>query len=428
LQGTVIEPPAFVSCRLDGETIDSILETCINKVEESIYDLESPTQLGNQNATPEFTLSMIEKAHTASTEFELALLQYLRPSSEVNQVEAIRSALILSQTLSDVLGNAKGITRLAKKDEDAEDIIRHAKSSAVATQEFFTNVTSARLGGLSAEGSIKAIERSNEAVQASMERLAKSAELLIPKNNQLDPSKMDLGDMVENEMSNAARTIEEATARLQALMAKPKNDGLSAIELQVNASILESAMAMMQAIGHLIKCATISQQEVVAQGRGTSTNAAFYKKNNRWTEGLISAAKAVAVATTLLVETADGVISKTHSMEQLLESQGQLHVQGTRQPRASLQGRDGSLAGFGPGGEGHYGTGDEVSRKRGGLPGYERARIQDQGDGTAGRNSEVGEGADIGSKGIGRDEEGFLPSRRRLSGKKRLGACFLKMY
>ncbi|KAK3837375.1 MAG: I/LWEQ domain-containing protein [Linnemannia gamsii] len=300
------------------QILDSILETCISKVEESIYDLESPTQLGNQNATPEFTLSMIEKAHTASTEFELALLQYLRPSSEVNQVEAIRAALNLSQTLADVLGNAKGITRLAKKDEDAEEIVRHAKSSALATQEFFINVTSARIGGLSPEGSIRTIEKSNEGVQAAMERLAKSAEHLIPKNNQLDPSKLDLGDMVETEMSNAARTIEEATARLQALMSKPKNDGLSAIELQVNASILESAMAMMQAIGHLIKCATISQQEVVAQGRGSSTNAAFYKKNNRWTEGLISAAKAVAVATTLLVETADGVISKTHSMEQLL--------------------------------------------------------------------------------------------------------------
>ncbi|KAF9574003.1 sla2 Src-like adaptor 2 [Mortierella alpina] len=300
------------------QILDSILETCISKVEESIFDLESSTQLGNQNATPEFTLSMIEKAHTASTEFELALLQYLRPSSEVSQVEAIRSALNLSQTIADVLGNAKGITRLAKRDEDAEEIIRHAHSSAVTTQEFFTNVTSGRLGGLSPEGSIKMIEKSNESVQAAMERLAKAAEHLIPKNSQLDPTKLDLGDMVEMEMGNAARTIEEATAKLQALMAKPKNDGLSAVELQVNASILESAMAMMQAIGHLIKCATISQQEIVAQGRGTSTNAAFYKKNNRWTEGLISAAKAVAVATTLLVETADGVISKTHSMEQLL--------------------------------------------------------------------------------------------------------------
>ncbi|KAG0314019.1 sla2 Src-like adaptor 2 [Linnemannia gamsii] len=302
------------------QILDSILETCISKVEESIYDLESPTQLGNQTATPEFTLSMIEKAQTASTEFELSLMQYLRSSasSDVNQVEAIRSALNLSQTLSDVMINAKGITRLAKQDADAEHIINQAKLSATAIQEFFTNVMSSHLGGLSPEGSIRTITRSNEAVQSALEHLANGAENLIPKNNQLDPTRLDLGDMVELEMGNAARKIEEATARLQALMSKPKNDGLSAIELQVNASILESAMAMMQAIGHLIKCATISQQEIVAQGRGSSTNAAFYKKNNRWTEGLISAAKAVAMATTLLVETADGVISKTHSMEQLL--------------------------------------------------------------------------------------------------------------
>ncbi|KAF9364743.1 sla2 Src-like adaptor 2 [Mortierella sp. NVP85] len=301
------------------EILDSILETCINKVDESIYTLESPTQPGNQHATPEFTLSIIEKVQTASTEFELSLIQYLRStaSNDVNQIEAIRSALSFSQTMSEVLENAKGITRLAKRDEDAEEILRQAKNAAQEAQQFFKNVRSDHLGGLSAEGSIRTITRSNENVQSAVERLAKLAENLIPKGSQLD-ARRDLGDMVETEMGNAARAIEEATARLHALMGKPKDSGLSAIELQVNASILESAMAMMEAIGQLIKCATISQQEIVAQGRGTSTNAAFYKKNNRWTEGLISAARAVARATTILVETADGVISKTHSMEQLL--------------------------------------------------------------------------------------------------------------
>ncbi|KAF8898981.1 I/LWEQ domain-containing protein [Infundibulicybe gibba] len=44
----------------------------------------------------------------------------------------------------------------------------------------------------------------------------------------------------------------------------------------------------------------------------------FYKRNNRWTEGLISAAKAVAFATNLLIESADGVLSGTHSLEQLI--------------------------------------------------------------------------------------------------------------
>ena len=45
---------------------------------------------------------------------------------------------------------------------------------------------------------------------------------------------------------------------------------------------------------------------------------AFYKKNNRWTEGLISAAKAVASSTNTLIETADGVLSSRNSPEQLI--------------------------------------------------------------------------------------------------------------
>ena len=48
------------------------------------------------------------------------------------------------------------------------------------------------------------------------------------------------------------------------------------------------------------------------------SRAAFYKKNNRWTEGLISAAKAVATSTNKLIEKADGVISGRNSPEQLI--------------------------------------------------------------------------------------------------------------
>lgn len=48
------------------------------------------------------------------------------------------------------------------------------------------------------------------------------------------------------------------------------------------------------------------------------SRAQFYKKNNRWTEGLISAAKAVANSTNTLIETADGVISGRASPEQLI--------------------------------------------------------------------------------------------------------------
>jgi hypothetical protein len=77
-------------------------------------------------------------------------------------------------------------------------------------------------------------------------------------------------------------------------------------------------MAITNAIARLIKAATDSQQEIVKEGRGSSSSQQFYKRNNRWTEGLISAAKSVAFSTNLLIESADGVLSGTHSLEQLI--------------------------------------------------------------------------------------------------------------
>ena len=88
--------------------------------------------------------------------------------------------------------------------------------------------------------------------------------------------------------------------------------------LTVYSSILEAAIAVTNAIAQLIKAATASQQEIVREGKGTSSRAAFYKKHNRWTEGLVSAAKAVANSTNTLIETADGVISGRNSPEQLI--------------------------------------------------------------------------------------------------------------
>jgi huntingtin-interacting protein 1-related protein len=144
---------------------------------------------------------------------------------------------------------------------------------------------------------------------------------LVPKGkgNSLAKVNGDIGDIVEQEMLGAARAIEAATQRLQELMSRPRDTSrFSAVEVQVHDSILAAALAITNAIGRLIRAATASQQEIVAQGKGSSTTQQFYKKNNRWTEGLISAAKSVAFATTLLIQSADGVLNGTHSLEQLM--------------------------------------------------------------------------------------------------------------
>lgn len=118
-------------------------------------------------------------------------------------------------------------------------------------------------------------------------------------------------------MTNAAKAIDASAERLNKLMKKSR-DGYSTYELKIHGSILQAAIAITTAIARLIKAASVSQQEIVKEGRGSSSWTAFYKKNNRWTEGLISAAKAVATSTNTLIETFDGVISNRNSPEQLI--------------------------------------------------------------------------------------------------------------
>ncbi|CAG8577023.1 10567_t:CDS:10 [Rhizophagus irregularis] len=303
-----------------NEILDSIFQTCIQKIDDSLYELESPMQTGNQNSTPEYTLSMIEKATTECSEFSYALQKFLKNNRTKDHTEVIKSATNFSQAIADVLINSKGITRLADEDDEiSEEIVGAAKMAAHNSQKFFLNVQSFKLDDLPASKRSSVVLQSDMDVQAALQKISKVIEGLL--RHTLDVTKKadgEIGNLVEQEMLNAAQVIKAAAEKIQALMSQPRDAGLTASELNIHDAILESALAVTNAIANLIKCATDSQEEIVAQGRGSSSHAAFYKKNNRWTEGLISAAKAIAVATNLLIETADGVIHKTHNLEQLI--------------------------------------------------------------------------------------------------------------
>lgn len=263
---------------------------------------------------------MIERASITSVEFMSAFSKFMDGSNSGDHTSTITRALSFADTINDVLLHAKGITRLVVEDEDIEEIIKLARQSAEACIQYFSSVMSTYLTMLPRAQRPEVVIQGDMRVQEALMKLSTKTEDLI-FSGATDINKLaegEVGDLVEQEMSNAARAIEEATAKIQALMQRPANPEFSATDIQVNELILKSVLALTNAIANLIKCATASQQEIVAQGRGTSSKAAFYKKHNRWTEGLISAAKAVAVATNLLVEAADGVISKTHSLEQLI--------------------------------------------------------------------------------------------------------------
>ncbi|CAK5280605.1 unnamed protein product [Mycena citricolor] len=302
-----------------NEIIDSILKACMQKVEDAIYELESPSQTGNANATPEYTLSMIEKAVNNATDFATVYHLYLGGEQGGEHVEVIKAANEFAQSLSEVLVNTKGTTRLASDDDAVDRILNVARTAGDVGARLFFNLQSFKLGGLQQSQKREVAMRNGAEARGALTKLSDVVDGLVPKGAKAARANGDIGDMVEQEMSSAARAIELATERLQALMSRPRDASrFSAVDLQVHDSILSAAMAITSAIARLIKAATESQQEIVNEGRGSSSTQQFYKRNNRWTEGLLSAAKSVAFSTNLLIESADGVLSGTHSLEQLI--------------------------------------------------------------------------------------------------------------
>ena len=276
-------------------------------------------QIGNQNSTPEYTLSVIEKSLSNATDFSTVFNLYLEGQPGGDHVDVIKGANEFAQAIADTLRSVKGITRLVE-DEDASDrLVGVAKSAGDVGYRFFLNLQSYKLELIDRNQRTSVAMRNNGEIRSALTKLSESVESIIPKGKSLTKTSGDIGDLVEQEMLGAAQVIEAAMQRLQQLMTRPRDSGRSsAVDLNVHDSILSAALAITTAIGRLIKAATESQQDIVAQGKGASSSQQFYKRNNRWTEGLISAARSVAFATNLLIETADGVLSGTHSLEQLI--------------------------------------------------------------------------------------------------------------
>ncbi|OAD59447.1 Huntingtin-interacting protein 1 [Eufriesea mexicana] len=131
-----------------------------------------------------------------------------------------------------------------------------------------------------------------------------------------------IGNLVETELFSMDKAIEEAANRIQDMLEKSRAAD-SGLKLEVNGKILDSCTELMKCIRNLVKKSRLLQAEIVEQGKGTASETEFYKRNHQWSEGLISAAKAVAMGANLLLEAADKVVSGNGKFEQLVvASQG----------------------------------------------------------------------------------------------------------
>uniref|UniRef100_A0A3P8WTL0 Huntingtin-interacting protein 1-related protein n=1 Tax=Cynoglossus semilaevis TaxID=244447 RepID=A0A3P8WTL0_CYNSE len=127
----------------------------------------------------------------------------------------------------------------------------------------------------------------------------------------------ELGDLVEQEMAATSAAVESAAARIEEMLNKSRAVD-TGIKMEVNERILASCTELMQAIKELILSSKDLQRDIVESGRGAASTKEFYAKNSRWTEGLISASKAVGWGATVMVDAADLVVQGKGKFEELM--------------------------------------------------------------------------------------------------------------
>lgn len=122
---------------------------------------------------------------------------------------------------------------------------------------------------------------------------------------------------VDGEISRMQSSISEAAAAMEKLMMAAKaNETKKRDDIDVDLKILDSCSSLIFAIEALIKAARELQAEITSQAGSAPQE--FYRRNQKWSQGLISAAKDIGSGAKCLVEAADGVVSGTAKFEELI--------------------------------------------------------------------------------------------------------------
>src|ERR1700709_1126752 len=85
-----------------NDIIDSVLQTGVQRVDDAIYELDSTMQAGNQNASPSYVLSQIEKASASAMEFAPSFNNFIADGPNSTPSELIKNISVFSGAIADV--------------------------------------------------------------------------------------------------------------------------------------------------------------------------------------------------------------------------------------------------------------------------------------------------------------------------------------
>ncbi|XP_071428355.1 huntingtin-interacting protein 1-related protein isoform X2 [Pithys albifrons albifrons] len=282
---------------LEKETVREAEEI----LRDAVAKLDDPLHI-RCTSSPDYLLSRAQAALESTDALESGHAQYV--ASMADAAGLVGALALFAHLTADTIVNGSATSHLAPTDH-ADRLTELCRDCGQQSLHY--------LGELKDRQRLGHAELGN--VRRALQGVLHLAQELRPKS--LDIRQEELGDMVEKEMASTSEAIEAAVRRIEEMMSQARNES-SGVKLEVNERILNSCTDLMKAIRLLVTTSTNLQKEIVESGRGAATTQEFYAKNSRWTEGLISASKAVGWGATQLVESADRVVLHTGKYEELI--------------------------------------------------------------------------------------------------------------
>lgn len=283
----------------------ALLQGTITEAESIIQDaaakVDDPLHI-RCTSSPDYLISRAEATLGSIDKVKKGHADYLSNMGDAGGL--LRALTQFSHLAADTIINGSATAHMAPTDH-ADRLTENCRSCASQILDYLKDLKSKT-----------SLQRADPAsVRIIVQKILHLGQELRPKG--MDIRQDELGDLVDKEMAATSAAIEEAVRRIDEMMNQARKD-TSGIKLEVNERILFSCTDLMKAIRMLIIASTDLQKEIVEGGRGAASIKEFYARNSRWTEGLISAAKAVGWGATEMVESADKVVLHTGKYEELI--------------------------------------------------------------------------------------------------------------
>ncbi|XP_048037165.1 LOW QUALITY PROTEIN: huntingtin-interacting protein 1-related protein [Megalobrama amblycephala] len=304
MQAKLSQDSGVLQQRLQDEQF-SLLQCAVVEAEGIVLDavakVDDPLHV-RCISTPDYLINRAELTLASIDKMQQSHAAYLRNYDDASGL--LRSVTQFSHLIADTIVNGAGTAHSAPTDQ-ADRLTDNCRDCATHCLQY--------LKELKMKATLPRADPT--AVRYVVQRILNQGQDLRPRG--ADVRKEELADMVDKEMAATSSAIEDAVLRMDEILSQARRD-TSGVKLEVNQSIIGSCSDLMKAIHMLVMASTDLQRDIVESGRGAGSVKDFYAKNSRWTEGLISASKAVGWGATQMLESADKVVTDKGKYEELI--------------------------------------------------------------------------------------------------------------